>query len=486
MPGQSDSCDALRLVIRDQGREPARRVRRLVVSQFAFITAWMLLLRAHPVAAARPSRAELIRFVDSLAQASLQSGPIAGMSIAVVRGSDLVVAKGYGFADLENRVRATEHTVYRIGSITKQFTAGAILQLAERGQLRLDDEITRYLPGYDTHGYRITIRQLLNHTSGIRGFTEVSAFQGRDRLDLSPDSMLALFQHEPLDFVPGTGYVYSNSAYYLLARIIQRVSGQSYGNYLREHVFMPLGLNETYSCDDAPIISHRARGYTFGEGELQNAPYLSMLPPTGGGSICSTVLDLVTWTRALAEGRFISHASYAQMTTPLSLPDGRILGYGYGLAISTLAGHLEIAHAGTISGFSGYSAFYPRDSITVVVLCNTLGPVFPGLLARAIARRALSVPVESPKRIPLSPDERARVVGTYGAGRLQIAVSDVRDTLKVNDLFFDEVYLYQGHDVFASARNPEIRAVFSGRGRHADRLVLDMAGLRVYDVVRAP
>src|SRR5262245_50988280 len=125
---------------------------RLVALQFAFITAWMLLLPAHLVAASRPSRTELIRFVDSLAQASLQSGPIAGMSIAVVRGSDMVVAKGYGLADLENRVPATEHSVYRIGSITKQFTAAAVLQLVEKRRLSLDDDIRRFLPAYDTHG----------------------------------------------------------------------------------------------------------------------------------------------------------------------------------------------------------------------------------------------------------------------------------------------------------------------------------------------
>src|SRR5215831_15619810 len=396
---------------------------RPAASQIAVFTAAALLFPALSVAASRPSRAELTQFVDSLARASLAE-PIAGMSIAVVRGSDELVAKGYGYADLENQVPATEHTVYRIGSLTKQFTAAAILQLAEQKKLSLDDEIGRYVPGYDTHGSRITIRQLLSHTSGIPSFTGIAAFQARERLDLSPDSMLALFQHQPLDFPPGTEFLYSNSGYYLLGLIIERVSGQPYGEYLRERIFKPLGLSETFICDDAPIFPRRARGYQVEAWKLENADYISMRPPSSAGCLCSTVRDLATWTRALAEGRVISLASYAQMTTPTKVTDGRTFGYGYGLGLGELAGHPAIVHEGGINGFVSFKELYPRDSLIIIVLCNTESPsVSSGQQSRSIARRALSVPREKVKALPIDSKERARVEGTYGRGRLEVTVS---------------------------------------------------------------
>jgi D-alanyl-D-alanine carboxypeptidase len=444
-----------------------------------------LLLAVHPISAQERPGHTLIRAIDSIAETALRAGPIVGMSVALVRGSEVLLAKGYGYADLENNVPATEHTVYRIASITKQFTAAAILQLVEQGKLNLDYDITRYLPGYDTHGYTITVQQLLNHTSGIRSFTELPAFQARDRLDLPPESLLALFQHEPLDFPPGTGFLYNNSAFYLLGLIIERVSGQPYGEYLRGHVLAPLGLRETHSCEDAPIIRHRARGYRVSEGKLQNAVYLSMVPPTAGGSLCSTVLDLASWTRALAEGRVISQASYVRMTTPATLPDGRTIGYGYGLFLSTLASHREIVHGGDINGFSAYQAFYPDDSLTLVVLSNTEGPlVWSGQIPRPIARLALGVPEEHPKRVPLSTRDWARFVGVYRAGTTQVAVTDERGKLTLTEPF-PATYLYQGGDIFLSERSPEIRALFFGGGARADRLIIELGGKRLLDLTRA-
>lgn len=445
-----------------------------------------LLLAQQSVAAQQRPDHGLTRAVDSVAHAWLRAGPIAGMSVALVRGSRVLLVRGYGFADLENQVPATGHTVYRIGSITKQFTAAAILQLAEQGGLALDDDIRQYLPNYDTHGETITIRELLNHTSGIRSFTELSAFQARDRLDVPAESLVAIFEHEPLDFRPGTGFHYNNSAFYVLGLVIAKVSGQPYGEYLRDHVLAPLGLRATYSCDDAPIIPHRAHGYRVTEGTLQNAAYLSMLPPTAGGSLCSTVLDLATWTRALADSRLISHASYVQMTTPGELADGRTLGYGYGLFLSSLAGHREIVHGGDINGFSAYKAYYPDDSLTLVVLSNTEGPlVYSGQIPRVIARRALGVPVEPVKDLRLGPGDLARFAGIYGAGAAQVAVTVERGGLSLAEPF-PAVYRYLGGDVFASERTPEIRLLFSGRGPKADRLILELGGQRLFDVTRTP
>lgn len=446
---------------------------------------WALLLPLHSVAPQQHTNRGLTQMIDSVAQRWLQAGLVAGMSVALVRGTDVLLARGYGFADLENRVPATEHTVYRIGSITKQFTAAAILQLAEQRKLRLEDDIGRYLPGYDTHGHTISIRELLNHTSGIRDFTELAAFQARERLDISAESLLAIFEHEPLDFPPGTGFHYNNSAFYLLGLIIQKVSGQAYGEYLREHVLLPLGLRESYSCDDSPVIPRRAHGYRVNKGKLENAAYLSMLPPLAGGKLCSTVLDLATWTRALAEGRLISRASYVQMTTPGRLRDGRVLGYGYGLFLSILAGHPEIVHGGEINGFSAHKSFYPNDSLTVVVLTNTEGEFgYSGRIARAIVRRALDLEPELLRAQPLSPAEGARFVGLYRAGTLNLTITVNQRKLRVSEPF-PGLCLCQGADVFVSRNSPEVRLLFSGRGSRAVHLVLEFAGQQVFYLTRS-
>ena len=362
-------------------------------------------------------RSQLPARIDSLAAAALRNGPVAGLSIAVVKGRDTVVMKGYGFADLENDVPATPQTVYRIGSITKQFTSAAVMQLVERGKIGLDDEITRYFPGFPTHGQRILVRHLLNHTSGIPSYTDIGERWGRlMTLPLPHDSLLALVRDDSLLFAPGAGFYYNNTGYYMLGMLLERVTGTPYGEYMKRQLFDPLGLTSTRYCDTAPLIKHRAQGYGNDRGTLVNAPYLDMGQPFAAGALCSTVGDLVRWEAALFGGKVVSASSLTQMTTPAKLTSDRPMRYGYGLAPDTVDGHRVVGHGGGINGFISHAEYYPDDSLTVVVLANT-APAPSQQIARNAARLVLGLPVAArpaaPREIKLDSTARARYVGEY-------------------------------------------------------------------------
>lgn len=381
-----------------------------------------LLAVALPVleAVAQDGRA-LDRYVDSVAQAAIAEHRVAGVSIAVARSGRTVLARGYGFADLENDVPATAETVYRIGSVTKQFTSAAIMRLMEQGRLALDDTLQKFLPGFPAQGNRVTIRHLLNHTSGIRSYTSLGPrWQRVVRLDLVPDSLVALFANEPFDFKPGDAYRYNNSGYFLLGMIIEKLSGKAYGQYLRDEFFTPLGLENTIYCDQAPLIKRRAQGYTPRPGgPFVNAEPLSMTQPYAAGSLCSTVSDLVTWTLALSSGKVVSPASYALMTTPGTLNDGKPIAYGFGLGTGTLRGHRQVSHNGGINGFVSEVHHDPDDSVVTVVLTNT-SALTAIELERLVARRALGIR-EIPS-VPIDPAALERLAGHYGTGNARLRV----------------------------------------------------------------
>ena len=387
-----------------------------------FATLAAPVLACASVAAAQASRGPVVpsdvvaKATDSIASAILRRGRVAAMSIGVVRGRDTLVMKGYGMADVENEVPATAQTVYRIGSVTKQFTSVAAMQLVEQGKLSLDDDITKYVPNAPTRGRRILVRHLLNHTSGIPSYTDVGGGFGRVmRLDLPHDSLLAVIRDDSLQFEPGSHFYYNNTGYYLLGMIIERVTGKRYGDYLRDVLFTPNGLTATIYCSEAPLIKHRARGYNGGA-TLTNADYISMDLPFAAGSLCSTVGDLVAWTCLLHGGKLVSASSFTTMTRPVKLTSGRPMSYGFGLQVDTLGAHRRIHHGGGINGFISELAHYPDDSLTVVVLSNT-APAPSNEVADAIARVAFGLPPAGPPQqpadLPIPPDEARRLVGNY-------------------------------------------------------------------------
>jgi D-alanyl-D-alanine carboxypeptidase len=389
------------------------------------------LLHPPTAVAAQSTRAAIIARIDSIAQAPVKSGAVAGLAVAVVKGRDTLLMKGYGMADLEQQVPVTPATVFRIGSLTKQFTSSAIMRLVEQHTISLDDDLTKYVSSYPTRGRAMPLRYLLNHTSGIPSYTDIGAPFGKVmRLDLAPDSLIALVANDSLQFEPGTHMYYNNTGYFLLGMVLEKATGAKYGEYLERTMFAPAGLSHTIYCDTRRIIPQRANGYDRAPTGLLNADYIGMQLPFAAGSLCSTVGDLVSWTQQLNSGRIVSAASYREMTTPVKLPSGRPMTYAYGLSSDTVAGHRVISHGGGINGFISFLLNAPQDSLIVAVLANTT-PAPSDAVANAIMRVVLGLPpAPAPtaiKDLALSATERARYAGEYA-----LAMPDgVRQALRV-------------------------------------------------------
>lgn len=335
---------------------------------------------------AQAPRDELIAQLDSLAGAPVEEGRAVGIFAAVVQGTDTLLLRGYGRADIELDVPTPDRAVYEIGSVTKQFTAAAILQLRDEGRLDLDDDVTKYLPDYPTAGHRLPVRRLLDHTSGIKGYTEIPAFQTLRVRRLPRDSAVALFSAVPFEFAPGEAMIYNNSAYFLLGLIIEKVSGLSYEDYVEQRLFAPTGMKNSLYCSNTKVVERRAHGYQWdGEG-FRRADYIDHTWPYAAGSLCSTAGDLVAWLSALHGGRLLSERSYAEMTTPARLNDGTELRYAMGLSLSMdPRGARLIGHGGGIPGFVSEARWYPDADLKVVVLMNSAGPVSPAALASELA-----------------------------------------------------------------------------------------------------
>ena len=421
--------------------------------------------------------------VYQLARNALRDHPAPGISIGVQRGGEVVFAGGFGYADLENEVPATADTVYRIGSVTKQFTAAAAMLLVEEGKLDLSADLREYLPDYDTQGFEVPVERLLNHTSGIKGYTEMPEFWERSRLDLGHEAMLELFSEPPFEFEPGDRYQYNNSGYYLLGVLIERLSGMSYTEFLEARLFGPLGLERTHYLRNGPLVPGRAEGYEVGEdGGFVNDEPLSMELPYAAGSLGASVLDLLAWQRALASGAAVSPAGYERMTARGSLVNEDPVHYGYGLGISEEHGLAKISHGGGINGFRAELALYPEEDLGIAVLINS-GSGRPGLLENRIARAVLGM--EQPQVVEVTvpePDLR-RCAGTYNPGRGPVTLRFEEGAL----FGFGERLVPVGDGVFHPDGDPFTRIVCeSGPDERAPALTLTSGGVttrypRVFD-----
>jgi N-acyl-D-amino-acid deacylase len=357
--------------------------------------------------------------IDAIIEAPIAAGRVAGASVAVVKGGTTILMKGYGLADLELAVPTPPGVTYEIGSVTKQFTAAAILLLQEDGKLSLDDEVTRFLPDYPTQGHRITLRRLLDHTSGIKGYTELAEFREFQRLDRPRDALVKMFSAQPFDFAPGEEQIYNNSAFFLLGLVIEKASGMSYAAFVQQRLFDRVGMASSYYCSERTVRKNHAHGYDTAAGVLVHKGFLDHDWPYAAGSLCSNTADLVAWNRALHGGTVLSPASYAAMTTPGVLTDGTALRYGLGISVADIGGRRAIAHGGAISGFLAESQYYPDEDLVIVVLLNTAGPVGPRTLAREIADAVLG---PAPNRSRPFAGDAAAYAGVYsGRGRGQAA-----------------------------------------------------------------
>ncbi len=419
----------------------------------------------------------LVSRIDQLAEATLAGGGVAAVSIGVKRGDDLLLAKGYGLADIENDVPATAETVYRIGSITKQFTAASVMQLVEAGEIGLDDPMTKYLPDYPMQGFEVTIRHLLTHTSGIKSYTGLAEWRPTMKLDLTDAELIAFIEDEPFDFEPGERFLYNNSGFYLLGMIIGEASGETYREYLNAHLFGPLDLAGSSYCDERPIIRGRAEGYQFVNGELFNDDYLSMNQPGAAGALCSTIPDLLSWTSALRTGGVVSAASYQQMTTPGTLNNGSATSYAFGLQVGELQGHPRVSHGGGINGFNTQLAHYPEADPDVVVLSNTPGS-HVGRIAESIAKWALEIEVPEVLDEPISAEEIATYEGVYELRPgFEITVSSTGGQLFAQATGQGQFGLRsQGDHTFIASFDDDVRVVFVVEGGRATTLVLYQGG----------
>ena len=324
--------------------------------------------------------------VDSLVTAYQRTTYAPAVSVAVVRaGRDTLVFRGYGTADVENAVAAAPATVYRTGSIGKQFTAAAVMRLVEEKRISLDEPIGRRLPDLPEAWRGVLVRQLLNHTAGIPNYTERPDYPRVSLGELTPDSVIALARGAPLDFAPGTSWKYSNTGYVLLAMLVRAASDQSFAPYLETGILRPLHLADTRYCTPEELVPRRAAGYMRRDTGVVNA-LDGTTSGLGDGELCSTVGDMAAWNLALATGRVVAPASWARMTTPegAAVPAG----YGYGLALLPIDGHPAIWHNGGVRGFRSDNAYLPADSLSVTVLTN-LGSEPPHELFLAITRAAL-------------------------------------------------------------------------------------------------
>jgi len=364
--------------------------------------------------AQEPADSVLAKRVNSLA-AKILSRPVAGLSVAVARDGKMIFARGYGMANLEHSVPVTPETVFHVASISKNILAAVLLQLVEQHKLNLDDDVTKYVPETPTHGRPVTVRQLLNHTSGIYSFTSLPEADANERLDLSHEQVLGLIKDKPFDFDPGTSWRYNNSAFYIAGMVVERITKQEYGAYVREHVFKPLGMDSALMCDARMVVPHLTSGYERDHGLLVNAPFLSWKLPSAAGAICATPTDLLKWQAALDSGKVLTASSLKMMRAPTTLSDGTAIDYGLGTRLGSLEGHRVLGHTGSGGGFGNALENYPDNRLTVVVLTNTGSSAGPALtLAADIARTMLKLlETKVLANLPVPKDELAGLVGKY-------------------------------------------------------------------------
>jgi CubicO group peptidase (beta-lactamase class C family) len=314
--------------------------------------------------------------VDSLIKTYIDSSKIAGTAIGVFKGNEKILLKSYGFADLEFDVKLPINASFEIGSITKQFTAAAILQLAENRKINLDDKITKYI-NFNTQGKRVTVRQLLSHTSGIKGFTELPEYETLIMQKYNRDTLLRIVETKSYDFDPGEEMIYNNTGFFMLGLIIEKVSGMTYEEYVQKNLFEKAGMTNSYYGSESKVIKNRAHGYDTGENGLIRAAYLNHTWPYAAGSLCSTVEDLVKWNNALHHGKILSDSMYQEYVTPVRLNDGTNTHYAKGITVTDQNGRRMLEHDGGINGFFSENRYFPNENISIIVLINSTGSVKP-------------------------------------------------------------------------------------------------------------
>lgn len=367
-------------------------------------------------AVASPDKAIEPQLDRILTQAAGDGGK-PGIAVAVKRGTRVIYSKGFGYADVEHRVPVTPDTVFPIGSITKTMTGLAVAQLIAAGKIDLDAPAGKYVPGLPSPTRDALVRHLLNHTSGIVNYTELAEFPRGAERPVTRDEVLGWFSVKPLQFTPGSRYNYTNSGTFLLGLIIEHVTGQTYDEYVLQHIFSPFGMQHTSMADWRTLVDHRARGYRRGKAGLLNAPRYDPLVAFSAGAVMSTTGDMLKYQQGVFAGTSTSTAVRERLHRLDRLSDGTLVPYSLGCLVHLeLDGHRRIMHSGDISGFSAHYSYYPDDDTTIVVLTNSDSGVPPVSLEAKLARVVLGIPEPSRKETPLPEALGNNYAGDYIMG----------------------------------------------------------------------
>jgi CubicO group peptidase (beta-lactamase class C family) len=362
-------------------------------------------------------------YVDSVFK--FRPGKTPGASVLISSGGSILYKKGYGYADIGYGIPAGTDTKFRIGSITKQFIASAILKLQEEGKISVHDKLSKFIPDFP-RGDEVTIHHLLTHTSGIHSFTDRPDFLKTATVKTTSQEMIDLIKSDPYDFNPGERFQYNNSGFFILGYIIEKITGKPYGEYLKETFFTPLGMNNTGVHNSSVILENEATGYSINNGIFEKSLNWDMSRIGGAGSLYSTVEDLGLWNEAIFNGKVLSEQSLKSAFTPVTLNNGKKpdeMDYGYGWAIAKMRNLDFIGHGGGLHGFLSQLTRQPEEKLTVVVLTNCSPPqenTSPGQVANDIAEYLLWRKMEQQQIYStdstLSPEDLKAFEGRYNYG----------------------------------------------------------------------
>jgi len=380
----------------------------------------------------------------------------AGVAVIVKKGDEVLFHDAAGKANIELDVPLTEHHVFRIGSITKQFTAAAILMLHEQGKLSIHDNIHKYVPDFPTDGNEVKLVHLLSHTSGINNYTNNhETFTKRIQESVTTDEMLELFAKEPMLFKTGEQFGYSNTGYVLLGKVIEKVSNQSYGNYIKDNIFNKLDMKNSFH-GGRQIVPNRAAGYSKMGAQDINAALIDMSWPHAAGALLSTVEDLAKWNDALSSGKLISKENYKLMTTDFILNDGSASAYGLGLGTSEIGGFKSVGHSGGIPGFSTDSIYVPEKDLFVATFANS-DAISPSMILNLMTATALDIEVPAFKEVDYDEHKIDSLLGKY-----KLDDGSIREFMKVNDKLYTK---RDGGQMF------EVKAMSNSRFFYPDSLI---------------
>ncbi len=333
--------------------------------KYLLVVITVLLLNSQSI-----SYAQNLTKIDSLLQEKYPDNA-PGATFLISKNGEIIYKKAFGLANLELNVPMKTNNVFKIGSLTKQFTAVSILMLLEQGKLNLDDEITKFIPDYPTNGNKITIHNLLNHTSGVKDYTKVKGLNTIAQQDLTPLELIDFSKNKPIDFIPGEKFKYNNSGYIILGYIIEKITGQPYGDFVEEQIFKKLEMTASQYASQRKIIQNRASGYQKND-RYTNRMDISLTLTYSAGSLMSTVDDLFKWQEAMKNNLLISEETTEKAFTNYTLNNGEHTNYGYGWHIKTINNNRTFEHGGAIFGFKSMGVYFPDLDIYVIALTNCL------------------------------------------------------------------------------------------------------------------